>query len=772
MSQRRSLSRSTSPFNIPRGQAKVCPVHRVHIHHRRRPLVQSTGKKREQFAACGACRMRRVRCDLKDSPLTPSGQPSSCSNCRERGLNCVDEYAQNKAVKQLRKGRRIQQVEAVYGKTNPEEITLHHAPSPPAVIPKLQRDFFDSSFFRKLHIQRPVLDPQEFRSRYIAHLDGNPDCLPVAGQLLAMTLVVWAASFGVDEFGREFQDEDFQRRPEPIDEMLREMLYLIDLHGILRRPSWDGVRLLLLFLPLTQEILSPVMHESTLSQIHALCTVAPVSGYGTQDEYLEALLRGRVFWYGHVLDGVTNGLRGGRLFFDDEDLAFFESNLPSRSNGTKMFDTYNSTRRLLEIPLQIASVCRQINTYLTGPKARRLEVVNAAAISTAWNTLDRCWRELDDLRQWSMDIVEAEEMNRFIHGWQIYIFECYNIIREKLKERVTTQQGVESGPFELLRLYGDAKSRCDRAVRNVLVIIQQNLTTDFFRYDACLVRDGCFFAAFVLANDPGSLEADVDVCLKALSEMRWHFSKSDARMHTLKMMWESRLRNESPNPPDYLGSLVSNQYSDIRRQQHPPRTLSVPPLALATALDTSVISHSAPTTAYSEDGRWPMTGESSRSISGHGTLPPHLGSPLVPHHSPRYRHVSQPLAQPGTSAVASASLVGSLNASVGPSTMPSTPSLAFARQQDSTYYLHPAASYNEYSGYDDYDSTGDHAHSSSDSNHTPTPPAALRYQLPQQQQAYFSDSVNAYSHPSVVTGESPGGTLHHSPGPDEGTSYY
>ena len=70
------------------------------------PVLQS--KKREQFSACGACRMRRfvrcrytpvnhqlierrsrVRCDLKDLPVSPSGQHPPCSNCNERGLKCV-----------------------------------------------------------------------------------------------------------------------------------------------------------------------------------------------------------------------------------------------------------------------------------------------------------------------------------------------------------------------------------------------------------------------------------------------------------------------------------------------------------------------------------------------------------------------------------------------------------------------------------------------------------------------------------------------------------
>ena len=56
-----------------------------------------------------------------------------------------------------------------------------------------------------------------------------------------------------------------------------------------------------------------VMYEATLSQVHNLCTLAPImtSGHG---EFIDALVRARVFWYAHILDGVTSGLRGGRIW--------------------------------------------------------------------------------------------------------------------------------------------------------------------------------------------------------------------------------------------------------------------------------------------------------------------------------------------------------------------------------------------------------------------------------------------------------------------------
>lgn len=92
-----------------------------------------------------------------------------------------------------------------------------------------------------------------------------------------MSLVVWASSFGVDENGRSMdplEDHIYQYQERKVDihdqfdtdasakfrterrtktnEMVKEMLWLIDVHGILRKPSWDGVRVLLMILPLAQ----------------------------------------------------------------------------------------------------------------------------------------------------------------------------------------------------------------------------------------------------------------------------------------------------------------------------------------------------------------------------------------------------------------------------------------------------------------------------------------------------------------------------------------
>ena len=141
-----------------------------------------------------------------------------------------------------------------------------------------------------LYCTGPVLDPVEFPARFIAHAKGTHS-LGHEGGLIAMILVVWAASFGLDECGvsevehieqtseesvihvtnsspKSIKKEDSERasekkgrmvtvgkireRKEKTDAMLREILELIDFHGVMRRPTWDGVRALLLIMPLME----------------------------------------------------------------------------------------------------------------------------------------------------------------------------------------------------------------------------------------------------------------------------------------------------------------------------------------------------------------------------------------------------------------------------------------------------------------------------------------------------------------------------------------
>ncbi|EIW60500.1 uncharacterized protein TRAVEDRAFT_165341 [Trametes versicolor FP-101664 SS1] len=620
---------------------------------------------RQQYSACGACRMRRVKCDLKDLPTLASGSHPPCSNCNERGLNCVDEFAEVKAVKLLRRGRRLQKVEQVYGKTSNGEADLHALNPPRCAIPQLKPEFFRSAFFHRFHIQRPILEPNEYCSRYSEWFNGSSDALLIPGQLIALVLVVWAASYGINEAGEEAPDssgENIQQRKERVNEMLVELLYLIDIHGILRRPSWDSVRVLLLTMPLTDEVQNPMerlaMYDSAMSQVYALSTLTTSADIGC-GEYVDALVRARVFWYAFVVDGITSGLGGGRISLTTENLTAFESSLPHIGNGGGASAGYAFAFRFATVPIRIAMVCRDIHALLTGPgpKSRPHDDVDEDKLLRVWATLDECWANLDDLRNGgTYGIVQVEDIERFIDGWQIFLFESHNVIRESLKNRLvalpaqdTTYMSESSRRKSdtIMRLHGKANLKCHNAVRHVVDILRRNLGTPFFQFDAALVRDGCFFAGFLLASDAGTRE-EVEICLRALSEMRWAFSKNDERQHTVGLVWEqngppgrgqsSRSFSSSPaeeairGPGTYEGSYIRRPLM---------RPTSVPPLSLsATTMGVGYDPSSAPNTACTADGRWPSAASGSGSESEQYQGSSHRSSPSVPHAASSYPSAS------------------------------------------------------------------------------------------------------------------------------------
>ncbi|KAG5645911.1 hypothetical protein DXG03_005058 [Asterophora parasitica] len=732
----------------------------------RRPTGQPKST-RQQFSACGACRMRRVRCDLKDLPFTSVGPHPACSNCKERGLKCVDEFADVKAVKLLRRGRRLQQVEAIYGKA----VRQDGAASPPttrfpSIIPQLALEFFASPFWS------PVLDPVEFPARFAAHAKAAQS-LGHEGGLIAMILVVWAASFGLDERGvpdvddaatpeheapatttsgtnsrressnasSDFKTKDVipgrrrKQKKERTNAMLREVLELIDFHGVMRRPTWDGVRVLLLIMPLLEEahpLERLAMYEATLSQTQALCTLTGSSTGPSEsmtsfpDATDDSLVRARIFWYAHMQEGITTAMRGGRLVLDADDFEAFQNTLPSfgfaadsnihappsppdsirpmSSHGvlpppsTPQRRALYNMSRLFSLPLQLDTVCRKVHAVLTGPRAtRRAEehgLIDAHGMREIWEDLDHCWKDFGSMRRGGASPQESLRIEHYVSAWQIYIFEIHNTIREALKQCMTKASdssahtlfsgGSPSRPSSHSssspylpphHLHVIATRKCLDLLPLVIRIIKFHLTQDergldhggLFKWDAGLVRDGCFFAGFLAASIEGdslemksddcddargrnclSTEEGVALCLTALAEMKWAFSRSEEREETVRMIWENRKVGRNTGRYSLSGSDFGRLASTGRYQDLAyGKPMSLPPYTshgylmmpsndrpLLPPLRSPRRAESAPSTAYSTTGHgangWPSytppgTATSVATSAGTGVS---RGSPL------------------------------------------------------------------------------------------------------------------------------------------------
>ncbi|WWD17398.1 hypothetical protein CI109_101839 [Kwoniella shandongensis] len=587
---------------------------------------------RQQFTACGACRHRRVKCDLKDKQeqaekLAEEGGEDngvgpirkgsgggkakrvSCTNCIERGLNCIDEFAPLKAAKQLRRGKRISEIEMLFGKSAASAAVVHRtveqssdsSMSPvkgkevEVVLPELTRDFFESAFFRRFQIQRPILDPAHFVGRYLSNPVPCAAAMGPEGAILCHVLYAWAVSYGVDENGlldvpegggapldevnllgpsesEIVRERDRQRRKDKMRKVIEVVLKEIDDCGVLRKPTWDGVRVLLTVLPLTEGISTPVerltMYESAISQVFQLCSfggldydgapsgTASVNG-GQDDPQDLVTVRVRVYWYAFVHEGITTGLKGGRLHLDEDDLETMQDSIDNRALVRESI-AFQTSSKFATAPINLALACRKINKALTGPAARRRTTVNPELVKQAWEALEKCWETFEDLKFTSQvgPYTKSDELMRFSDGWKIFLFEAQNVIRTNLEDRLsklsvatTSAHITDSTASSPESVHGDlvtvqhlldiAKSKCDVMTKQILEIVKRHVGTRFFEWDASLVRDGTYYAAMLLAREGGSDE-DIVICIKALNELRWAHSRSWDRSADLRREWQER----------------------------------------------------------------------------------------------------------------------------------------------------------------------------------------------------------------------------------------
>lgn len=122
----------------------------------------------------------------------------------------------------------------------------------------------------------PVLDPVEFVDRYLSSKPPTAAAMGPEGAVLVHVLYAWAVSYGVNEHGQldvpdgggvptglpvdlikpdetEIKREsDRQRRKTKMKHVIEVILQKVDELGIMRKPTWDGVRVLLIVLPLTE----------------------------------------------------------------------------------------------------------------------------------------------------------------------------------------------------------------------------------------------------------------------------------------------------------------------------------------------------------------------------------------------------------------------------------------------------------------------------------------------------------------------------------------
>jgi hypothetical protein len=148
-----------------------------------------------------------------------------------------------------------------------------------------------------------------------------------------------------------------------------------------------------------------------------------------------------------------------------------------------------------------------------------------------------------------------------------------------------------------------------------------------------------FYAGFLIASEGIGDVEDVNLCLSALREMRWAFSKSEERERSINMVWQaarsSRHHHAAPSPgqtqysPRYTGPVLNQQYV---------RPVSLPRVE---------VSHLGTGSPAPTDEQWPTSAVSS--AGGSDTSSPNS---YVTNHSPvdpaSNLHVIEPAHMPYT----------------------------------------------------------------------------------------------------------------------------
>lgn len=354
----------------------------------------------------------------------------------------------------------------------------------------------------------------------------------------------------------------------------------------------------------------------------------------------------------------------------------FPFNSPLEPNHPRAALAYLVTSQHFSLALEVSQVCRSIHSTLTGQRARRrIETgvpIRREAVAEIWDDLERCWDNFETLRRNPSgvgaaggDLIRGEDIERFVSGWQIFIFHCLNVVREALPHPTENSHVSPIDQASVVNLHLSAIRRCQKFLPRVIEMLQRHLKvpSNFFAYDAGLIHDGCFFAGLLLAQgDKFDVEKDmlgwnadweegVMACLQALGEIRWVYSRIQEREKTLKAEWEARIQRDasrrrvrrSPLPfplkesPGHSPCLNDNTPLPCSAASNPrPRNLSLvsaggqvrpllPPLSISFPHDDS-----GPDTVLTDDGSgsWeaytppPTSGSITGTVVTHRSLSP------------------------------------------------------------------------------------------------------------------------------------------------------
>jgi hypothetical protein len=362
--------------------------------------------------------------------------------------------------------------------------------------------------------------------------------------------------------------------------MLVELVDYVDLCGLTRIPTWDGVRVLFLLYRILQDETSPGsaylktqnMLGVSLSQGRVLTTL-------TLPAPPDMMVRKSIFWYFYLEDGLTAGLEGRRLFFSEDDVVAFQNAEAQETGSASLkgmiprpfpatdkvgFSTRPSRdNEFFVIPMDIGDLCRTMHLTLSSPSAMK-RPVNLKAVNQLWYSLDGLWERLGALPEKGIPVhEELMDIDKFVATWKLVIFRCHNRIRDDLSERVNLEGNTTLEYVSALReCHSLAVNNCRRHLPHVVSIIQQQLTYDkvpVFAFDYDLVEDAVYHAAILTIEDAFEQQhqsghalnefrkmalreaGPIDTCLKALQNCQWLFSKSRGKVEQLNRLWRTRM---------------------------------------------------------------------------------------------------------------------------------------------------------------------------------------------------------------------------------------